>query len=265
MRDVRVENKYIDVPGGKIFVRAWVPEDVKTLAPVILLHDSLGCVELWRDFPEALARCLNTPVIAYDRLGFGLSTARIEPPSFDFIKEESEVFFPTVLRALSVTDFSLFGHSVGGAMALMIASLLGHRCKAVITEAAQAFVEDRTVAGIEAAKVQFRLPEQFNKLKKWHGEKAQWVLNAWTDIWLSPAFASWSLDSNLGNVHCPVLAIHGDVDEYGSIEFPRRIVSGVKGPAESVILKECGHVPHREHKDEVLQHVFKFMNACVTV
>ena len=110
-----------------------------------------------------------------------------------------------------------------------------------------------------AAKEQFRSPEEFKKLTKWHGDKAQWVLDAWTNVWLSPAFASWSLEPYLQQVRCPVLAIHGERDEYGPVEFPRRITSRVSGPAELMILTGCGHVPYREQRDEVLQRVSLFM------
>ena len=183
----------------------------------------------------------------------------MERPSVDFISEEAETFFPALQRALGITQFSLFGHSVGGAMALVIAASQRERCEAVITESAQAFVEPRTLAGIRAAKVKFGDPEQFEKLARWHGEKARWVLDAWTEVWLSPPFLSWNIDQHLGNVRCPVLAIHGDVDEYGSVEFPRRITSKVRGPSELAILDQCGHVPHRERKEEVLRVAAAFL------
>lgn len=259
MGDMRINNAYVAVPSGRIFVRTWMPDAATTTTPIILLHDSLGCVEMWRDFPEALARRVHSPVIAYDRLGFGQSTARLELPSVNFIREEAEEIFPTLLRALAITEFVLFGHSVGGAMALMIAASPNNQCKAVISESAQAFVEERTLDGIHAAQATFSNPDHFNKLKRWHSDKAGWVLRAWTEVWLAPDFASWSLDLELCKVQCPVLVIHGDSDEYGSIAFPQRIVRGVKGPAESVLLQGCGHVPHREQREEVLRSIDRFI------
>jgi pimeloyl-ACP methyl ester carboxylesterase len=94
---------------------------------------------------------------------------------------------------------------------------------------------------------------------RWHGEKARWVLDAWTEVWLSSDFLSWNLDEQLRKVTCPVLAIHGDVDEFGSVEFPRRIASGVAGPSELAILDGCGHVPHRERKEQVLRRTASFL------
>jgi len=247
----------VEVPGGRVFTRRW---DVsRHSAPIILMHDSLGCVELWRDFPAALAEATARPVIAYDRLGFGKSDQRTERPCVDFIREEADVIFPALRRQLAIDRFVLFGHSVGGAMALATAALQGEGCAAVITEAAQTFVESRTLAGIRAAKERFSDSDALARLARWHGEKASWVLDAWTGVWLSPQFASWSLDDLLPAIQCPVMAIHGDRDEFGSAEFPRHIVRKVSGSSELELLDGCGHVPHREMSAEVLSRVSAFL------
>lgn len=259
MGDTGSEDGFVEIPAGRVFVRTWTPRPGSGELPVVLLHDSLGCVDLWRDFPELLARRLARPVIAYDRLGFGKSSARRELPSVNFIREEAEISFPAVRRALGVTEYALFGHSVGGAMALLIAASLREPCRAVVTESAQAFVEDRTLAGIRQAREQFAQPEQLAKLARWHDDKAAWALKAWTEVWLSPEFAAWSLEPDLPRVRCPVLAIHGDRDEYGSVAFPRLIGSLVGGPSDVAILEGCGHVPHRERPDDVLDRVAMFL------
>ena len=257
-----VLDSFVEVPGGSVFVRRWrLPGSRRS--PIILLHDSLGSVEQWRDFPPALAEASARDVIAYDRLGFGRSTRRTERPSVDFVFDEAATFFPVIQRALRLNRFALFGHSVGGAMALSIAAARSEGCDAIITEAAQAFVEPRTLSGIRAARAQFDDPAQFERLAKWHGEKAGWVLDAWTGVWLSPDFLPWNLDEQLAQVTCPVLAIHGELDEYGSAEFPRRIASRVNGPSKFVILDGCGHVPHRERTDEVLRLTASFLEQPV--
>ena len=253
-----VRDSLVEVPGGGIFVRSWNPGS-GDYSPIVLLHDSLGSVEQWREFPEALAAATKREVIAYDRLGFGRSTQRFGRPSVDFVLEEAVRFFPALRKALGLTRFALFGHSVGGAMALAIAAGESAACGAVVTEAAQAFVEPRTLAGIRAAKARFEDPQRFERMVRWHGEKARWVLDAWTEVWLSSDFLSWNLDEQLRKVTCPVLAIHGDVDEFGSVEFPRRIASGVAGPSELAILDGCGHVPHRERKEQVLRRTVSFL------
>jgi pimeloyl-ACP methyl ester carboxylesterase len=145
-------------------------------------------------------------------------------------------------------------------MAVVIAALQGEACRFLVTESAQAFVEARTLAGIRAAQAHFADAAHFARLAKWHGERARWVLHAWTDVWLDPAFAGWSLDPWLPQVRCPVLAIHGDRDEYGSNAFPERIAQGVSGPSQPALMARCGHVPHRERPDEVLQRVAAFVS-----
>lgn len=241
-----------DVPGGRVFVRGW--GDLRgDHPPVILLHDSLGSVEQWRDFPQLLSQATGRQVLAYDRLGFGRSTPRSDRPSVDFIREEAVVYLPALVQALGLRRYALFGHSVGGAMALVIAATYVAACEAVVTEAAQSFVEPRTVAGIRASQAQFANPAQFERISRYHGTRARWVLDAWTQVWLSAEFSGWSLDPYLPAISCPVLAIHGDLDEYGSEQFPRRITHGVSGPAELAILPHCGHVPHRERREEVLR------------
>ncbi|WP_413587120.1 alpha/beta fold hydrolase [Bdellovibrio sp. HCB274] len=248
----------IDLPEGFLFARRWTPDTIKSDEPLILIHDSLGSVEQWRAFPERLAEVLTRPVMAYDRLGFGQSSARSKLPSIHFIEEEATHYFPHIYQALGLNNFSLFGHSVGGAMALNIAAQYPNQCKAVVTESAQAFVEDRTRDGIQKAKISFENEEHLAKLRKWHSEKAEWVLKAWTDVWLSKEFSNWQLKPALGKVASPTLIIHGENDEFGSQAFPNLIESNVKGPAAKKYLSEIGHVPHRENPELILKLVSHF-------
>lgn len=197
-------------------------------------------------------------MLAYDRRGFGRSSPRSDAPSRDFIADEARDAFPALRRALGLERFALFGHSVGGAMALAIAATSAEACEFVVSESAQAFVEERTRAGIRAAQARFADAAHFARLQKWHGDRARWVLHAWTDVWLDPAFANWSLDPWLPQVRCPVLVLHGDRDEFGSAAFPQRIAAGVRGPVECVVLADCGHVPHRERPEEIVGRVAAF-------
>ncbi|MFT5719978.1 MAG: pimeloyl-ACP methyl ester carboxylesterase [Motiliproteus sp.] len=258
MTTCKVIDRYLTIPQGQLFVRQWLPGTQDRLPPLVLLHDSLGCVELWRDFPESLARTLGRRVIAYDRLGFGQSSARSALPSIDFIAEEASSYFPSLCQALGITDYIVCGHSVGGAMALLIAAT-DDSCKGVISVSGQVFVERRTLEGIRAAKEAFQDPEQFKKLTKWHRQKTAWVLSAWTDVWLSPEFADWNITAQIRAINCPVLAIHGELDEFGSVAFPEAIVNNVSGIANMDIVKGCGHVPHRESRPKVLESIAVFI------
>ncbi len=252
-------DQFVETPRGRIFVRHWTPRFQAHLPPLVLLHDSLGCVELWRDFPEHLAATLCRPVIAYDRLGFGRSSPRAEIPSLDFIAEEARLHFPLIREALNLSDYLVLGHSVGGAMALLIAASDAN-CQAAISVSGQVYVEARTLEGIRAAGKAFSEPAQFEKLVRWHQEKADWVLSAWTRTWLDPDFARWDIRANLESIACPVLALHGELDEFGSPAFPEAIARHAGGQAEMELFKACGHVPHREQRARVLASITRFLS-----
>ena len=258
---MRVEDRWIALPQGRMFCRSWTPEvaAASPAAPFVLFHDSLGCVELWRDFPRRLAEASGRRVIACDRLGFGRSDPRSGRPSLDFVAEEATRYFPQVQKELGLERFLAFGHSVGGGMAIHCAALFPEACVALVTESAQVFAEDRTLASIAEARTQFQDPEQLSRLSRYHGNKAKWVLDAWTESWLDPGFAGWNLLDVLPRVRCPVLAIHGEGDEYGSLRHPRLIAERVAGPSQLAILPDTGHVPHREREEEVLRVLRGFM------
>lgn len=249
---ILAQDHAIETPAGRIAARSLSGEDAvqtgKTPLPLLLLHDSLGCMALWRSFPEALAKASRRRVVIWDRPGHGESDTLREPQGFDFIAKEGAEVIPALCEALGIEDFILVGHSVGGGMAIETAARFPERCKAVITIAAQAFVEDLTVTGVAEAKTAFQAPGAVERLAKYHGDKARAVLEAWTETWLDPAYGGWSLDEALAKVRCPVLALHGELDEFGTAAHPERIAANGRG--EVRILPGLGHVPHKE--DEAL-------------
>ncbi len=252
---MHVDEHWVLHPQGRLFARRWTPAAPGGHAPLVLLHDSLGCVDLWRDLPARLCEATGRPVVAYDRLGFGRSDAHGGTLPLDFIADEARDAFPLVLQQLGIDRFAVLGHSVGGGMAVNCAAVHGERCEALVTLSAQAFVEDLTVQGLRAAREQFAQPAQVARLARYHGDKAAWVLEAWLGTWLNPAFASWSLDAVLPRVTCPVLALHGADDEFGSPQHPQRITRLAGGSARMVLMARTGHVPHREQPDAVLAAV----------
>lgn len=258
MSVIASQDVHVDTAKGRLYARRWDPAGAAG-APIVLFHDSLGCVALWRDFPEQLASETGRSVVAYDRLGFGLSDPNPATLVRGFIEEEADGDFARLRDALDIGPFVAFGHSVGGGMAVNVAARHASDCRALITESAQAFAEDRTVAGVADAKRGFAEPGQLDRLKKYHGEKAAWVLGAWVDNWLSPAFTDWTLDEALRQVRCPVLALHGEVDEYGSPAHPERIAALTGG--RHLLLENCGHVPHREQSRVVLDVVGQWLRA----
>ena len=257
--EVPIEDRWIATRRGTLFARSWKPARAPATATFLLFHDSLGCVELWRDFPEQLASATGLPVVAYDRLGFGQSDANEGPLAVTFTRDEANDVVPLLREALGLEMIIPFGHSVGGSMAVATAARWPEQCAGVITEAAQAFVESRTLEGIAAEHARFEQPGELRRLERYHGEKARWVLDSWYHTWFSPGFADWSIDADLRQVRCPTLAIHGDRDEYGSTAHPERIARLVQGQSTTVILAGCGHVPHREETARVLAEIDGFV------
>ncbi|AYG60177.1 alpha/beta hydrolase [Rhizobium jaguaris] len=255
MAEIVEAEHWIESPGGRLYAKSWAPCDLNSKSPIILFHDSLGCVALWKDFPQLLAGSLGRRVIAYDRLGFGRSDARTDILERDFIALEAERFVPLLCEQLAVPEFVACGHSVGGGMAVETGAKFAG-CKAVITIAAQVFVEDKTLQGIRIARQEFASVDNVARLAKYHGDKADWVLRAWIETWLAPEFAAWNLDAALGRLRCPVIAIHGDRDEYGSLAHPRRIAAG-RGSFH--IFPDAGHSPHRERPALVMGVIKDFL------
>jgi len=257
----RIQEFDLPVLDGEIYAKAWWVGDAGVQPPIILLHDSLGCVDLWRDFPQTLAQASGRSVIAYDRLGFGQSSPKTHALPPDFVLTEAQGGFAQLLTQLALDDFIVLGHSVGGGMGIAIAAAYPECCRALVTISAQAFVEERTRAGIRAAARAFAEPGQMQRLEKYHGDKARWVLDAWVNTWLSPAFADWNLDRPLARVVCPILAIHGQDDEYGSVAHPQRIAARAGAAVTLECIPACGHLPHREQTAVTLKAITHFLET----
>lgn len=260
MTSVTTRDYRIDTPQGGLFAKRWLPEDAAAGIPFVLMHDSLGCVALWRDFPERLAVATGRPVIAYDRLGFGRSDPNPEQLRLGFVEAEAERGFIPLCEQMGLNRALLLGHSVGGAMATVCAARYPARCAGLVTVAAQNFAEDKTLKGIAEARDNFADPDQFARLERYHGSNAGWVLSAWVDTWLSAPFKEWDLADTLARVHCPILALHGEQDYYGSPAHIERFVSLTPADAHSLLIPECGHVPHREKPRRVLTEIQAFLD-----
>lgn len=260
MTGIDVQDRQVDTGHGLLFARLW--EGAKaSAAPILLFHDSLGSVELWRSFPKKLAAATGRRIIAYDRLGFGRSDPFPGRLAMDFVREEARRTVPLLQQQLGFSSFIACGHSVGGGMAVETAAHLPENCVGLITMGAQARVDDRIRDGIRVAQAEFAKPENLARLGRYHRDPA-WVVSAWIETWLDPAFAGFSLDEALARVRCPVLAVHGQDDEYGSVDHARRIAAG---RGEAAILDGIGHVPHREHPDRLVSLLDGFIRDVVAV
>ena len=254
------EQEYvIETLQGQVFVKTWKNINTKDLSPLILFHDSLGSVELWRDFPEKIAQITGRTVYAYDRIGFGQSSAHPSRLSLDFIATEAENTFSELMQYFQWSSCVVMGHSVGGGMASHVAAYHAPQVRALITIAAQSCVEEKTLAGILEAKANFTQVGQMERLAKYHAEKAPWVLEAWTETWCDPKFASWNLDDALRQLKCPSLVIHGELDEYGSISQAEQFAKLSPSLTQVEILKGLHHIPYKEDEALVLDLIQQFL------
>ena len=230
---------------------------------LVLLHDSLGCITVWRDFPERLAAALGCDALVYDRRGYGRSSPfGPEPRTPGYLEAEADVL-ARVLDACGVREAVLFGHSDGGSIALVAAAREPARVRAVVTEGAHVFVEERTLAGIRDAREALRTTDLRDRLRRHHGDRTDGVTAAWIDVWLSPGFRDWNIERHLPDVRCPTLVLQGEDDEYGTPAQVHAIVRGVAGPVRAELLPGVGHTPHRAAPDEVLRLTTAFLRETV--
>lgn len=257
MNDIKIQQKFIDSEMGKIFTQAWIVTN-SDLAPIILFHESLGSVKQWKNFPEQLAVATQRTVIAYDRIGFGQSEGETKLLNVDFLDDEASITFPLIIDTYQLKTFTVFGHSIGGGFAAGCA-LRYPKCLALMIESSLGYIDEKTIQGVKFAKSAFQAPQFFSRLTHYHGEKAQSVLDAWTDSWLSDSFELWSILEELAKIKCPMLVIHGEDDEYGEVKQAEAIVHAATAQCELHVLKGCGHLPHHEQMETVIQHIQVFL------
>lgn len=231
---------------------------------IVFLHDSLGCIRLWRDFPEKLGEQTGCNILVYDRLGYGESTAMVTSGrGLDYLEVEADFCFD-LLCALGLKDVILFGHSDGGSIALLVASKYPMVIQAVIAEAAHIFVEELTLNGIHDSIIAYQHTDLPQRLAKYHGEKVDTIFKAWTETWTASTYRVWNMEHFLTSIECPLLFIQGEEDEYGTLAQLRKTVDQVSGYAEELILTGVGHTPHKAVPDLVLNKTAQFIHQLMT-
>lgn len=256
---LRIEEQFIDIGGKKVFVKH-IRQTENVGRTLVLLHDSLGCTMLWRDWPELLAEALSCDIIVYDRVGYGESDKmNTIIRTKDYLKQEA-IFLDQLLVSLAIEEVALFGHSDGASIALWYGILYSHKTKAIVSEAAHVIVEELTLEGVKASWLAYQTTDLKQRLTKYHGDKVDDLVHAWVDTWLSDWYSDWSMAEDLIAIKSPLLFIQGDLDEYGTLNQLRLTVSQTQGISMSYILEGVGHTPHKESKEEVKQKIVSFLS-----
>lgn len=229
------------------------------LPTLVFLHEGIGSVSLWRDFPDALAAATGCEAVVYSRYGYGQSDVLDGPRTQDYMHHEALVVLPALLAQLGVRHPLPVGHSDGASIALMFAAR-HPETHAVVVEAPHVFVEDEAIAGIRAAKVAWETTDLRARLARHHADPDR-TFAGWNDTWLEPSFRAWNIEAFLPGIRCPVLAIQGFDDEYGTMAQPDAVARQVSGPCEVLRLERCGHSPHRDRFEDVRDAIARFVAA----
>jgi pimeloyl-ACP methyl ester carboxylesterase len=241
----------LDIEGAHLEYR-WFGPPAPVGADIVLLHEGLGSVAMWKAFPDRLAEATGRRVFAYSRQGYGASLPAVAQREPDYMHVEAEAVLPKVLDAAGVERPILFGHSDGASIALLYAAAHPDRVSALILEAPHVFVEPLTVDSITATGSAFRATDLRGKLARYHGD-VDAAFQGWLNIWLDPRFRAWNIEAGLERVACPTLMIQGLDDEYGTRAQLDAISARIPG-AKIVMLERCGHSPHRDQAEQVLEH-----------
>jgi len=230
---------------------------------LVFLHEGLGSVEQWKDFPLSLCKRTGLPALVFDRWGYGKSEPCGKIGNAGYLHEEALTSLPQVLAHFSIERSILVGHSDGGSIALMFAAAYPEKVCCLITEAAHVFVEDVTLEGIREAVQVYEDTNLRERLAKYHGDKTNLVFKRWSQTWLAPFFREWNVEHYLPKVNCPVLAIQGQDDPYGTPAQIDAIVRQVSGPSSGLIVPDCGHIPHLQAREIVTQAMTDFIGKCL--
>ena len=243
----------------------WIAPQLRQAPLMIILHEGLGSLAMWKDFPQRLCAALGCRGLVYSRPGYGRSTPRAadETWDLDFMHRQAHEVLPALLHALDIDSAHdkpwLFGHSDGASIALLYAASLPARIAGAVVLAPHILVEDLSVRSIEKARRAYTETDLRERLARYHDDpdSAFW---GWNRIWLHPAFKQWSIEQEIAAIACPLLAVQGLDDEYGSFEQIRGIARRVPH-TQLLELADCGHSPHRDQCDTLIAAVDSFFHS----
>lgn len=224
---------------------------------IVFLHEGLGSLAMWRDFPQRIADATGCEAVVYSRAGYGRSDAACLPRAVRYMHDEGLEVLPALLASLAIEKPILFGHSDGGSIALICAGGTETPLSGLILIAPHVMVEDISVASIAQAKVAWQTTDLPTRLGKYHAD-VDAVFRGWNDIWLHPDFRAWNVEEYLSGIACPVLAIQGEDDEYGTMAQVERIAAQIRD-VDLVKLADCRHSPHKDQPEAVIEAVGNFV------
>ncbi len=246
------------IAGGKSLECAmWgaPPSDAPT---IVMLHEGLGCIELWRDFPQRLAAATGFGVIAFSRAGYGQSDPAELPRQTDYMTREAMDVLPDVLDQIGVRHAVLLGHSDGATIAANYAgSVQDHRVRGLVLMAPHFFTETDGLAQIARARDAYEAGDMKARMAKYHSDPDA-TFYGWNDIWLHPKFRDWNVAEVIDYIRVPVLAIQGAQDQYGTMAQIDEIADRCYAPVDVEIIENCQHSPHVEHPDRTLDVIADF-------
>jgi pimeloyl-ACP methyl ester carboxylesterase len=253
-----MESSFVDIGGSRIeYVR------IAGAAPqLVLLHEGLGSVAMWRDFPATLVAATGAETIVYSRRGYGRSSPLAGPRAVDYMHVEAREVLPALLKALHIERPVLLGHSDGASIALIYAgSLLP--AAGIVVMAPHVFVEDVTIASIAAAKEAYRTTDLRQRLARYHDSPDD-AFQGWNDVWLKPEFRDWNIEAFVPPITVPILAIQGQNDEYGTAAQVEAIRRLARAPCEVALLADCRHSPHRDQTQQTIELIARFVRCAKT-
>ena len=246
--------------GGHSLEYQLIPAHQINRPTLVLLHEGLGSVAMWRDFPSRLASATGCRTLVYSRYGYGQSAVLEAPFGTDYMHREGREVLPEILAALAIESPVLVGHSDGASIALLHAGA-GNPVAGLVVMAPHCFVEDISIRSIEAAKVAFEMTDLPAKLGRYHRDvnRTFW---GWNDIWLHPDFRAWNIEDCLPDVPCPILAIQGEDDEYGTMAQIEAVVTQATRSSRVELLKlaDCRHSPYKDQPQSVIEAVVRFVD-----
>ena len=255
---------FLDV-GGQHLEAVWHGPGPNEAPTLVFLHEGLGCVGMWRDFPPKLAAATGLGALVYSRRGYGRSEPGPLPRPLDYMQRHARDILPALLDTAGIKRVLLVGHSDGASISLVYAGMYAddRRLAGLVLEAPHVFCEELSVRSIAQARDAFETGDLRAGLAKYHGHNVDGAFWGWNRAWLDPAFMNWNIEQYLPTIRVPTLVVQGLDDQYGTPAQVKAIVHGSGGPVEVAMLKDCAHTPHREQEVKTLAAMTDFVTRIV--